>query len=272
MSLERIAYLVNSTPRYYGLLPIHFQLIRRYFPEAPFDLILATEVPEHPICVHVAENFGVKLLQIYKEDAGFLDSRTAALRDLAALRRYDYVIPVQEDFLLDRSPFLVWLEGCLSILRTNTKIASIRLMPSPGPEGPECPQWSGFREVTAQTDTYGFTFQATLWRLDACLSWYEFLCNKLEVAAPRATTDPKARIHLEVRQNFAENADGQQLFWKWSAAYGYSHIGWKRAGPWSNSVYLCPWPYRPTAIVQGKLEPWAAEMIKREGLPPFQLL
>jgi hypothetical protein len=32
-------------------------------------------------------------------------------------------------------------------------------------------------------------------------------------------------------------------------------------------VYLSPWPYRPTAIVQGRLEPWAAELGKREGVP-----
>jgi hypothetical protein len=45
------------------------------------------------------------------------------------------------------------------------------------------------------------------------------------------------------------------------------HVGWKRAGPWSNAVYMSPWPYRPTAIVQGRLEPWAAELGKREGVP-----
>jgi hypothetical protein len=28
---------------------------------------------------------------------------------------------------------------------------------------------------------------------------------------------------------------------------------------------LCPWPYRPTAIVKGRLEPWAEELGRREG-------
>jgi hypothetical protein len=32
-------------------------------------------------------------------------------------------------------------------------------------------------------------------------------------------------------------------------------------------VYLSPWPYRPTAIVHGRLEPWAAELGLREGVP-----
>jgi hypothetical protein len=66
--------------------------------------------------------------------------------------------------------------------------------------------------------------------------------------------------------NFAENADGQRFFWKFSHARGDVHLAWVRAGPWSNAVYLSPWPYRPTAIVQGKLEPWAAELGKREGV------
>ena len=46
---------------------------------------------------------------------------------------------------------------------------------------------------------------------------------------------------------------------------GYKAVGFGRAGPWSNAVFLSPWPYRPTAVEKGVIQPWAKEMIKREG-------
>jgi hypothetical protein len=143
-------------------------------------------------------------------------------------------------------------------------VASVRLMPSPGPQKQQSEK-AAWWDLDARHDTYGFTFQATLWRLDSCLAWYELLSRELERAWPRATTPPTTRIHAEVRLNFAENHDGQILFWKLFAERGEKHMAWVREGPWSNAVYRCPWPYRPTAIVRGKLEPWAKELCEREG-------
>jgi hypothetical protein len=90
---------------------------------------------------------------------------------------------------------------------------------------------------------------------------------RLEEGWPAASTPPEQRKHIEIRVNIAENADGQQFFWKFFKARRQVNIGWIRAGPWSNAVYLSPWPYRPTAIIQGRLEPWAAELGQREGAP-----
>jgi hypothetical protein len=268
---SRCVYLVNSTPKYYYMLPLHFQLLERY--GSPFTRslkkVLATEVPDHPICREVAEKYGVRILSLKMEEAGFLDSRAAALKALEAEGRWDFVLPMQEDFLLDRRDAGDWIEGvALSTLSLNaTGVASIRLMPCPGPKGPQLQGYDSLAEITPRTDEYGFVFQATLWRLDACAAWYKALCEKLEANWPRATTDPRKRIEVEVRANFAENAEGQRFFWEFFAERGQCHIGYKRAGPWSNAVYLCPWPYRPTAIVKGRLETWAEEMGRREGLP-----
>ena len=44
------------------------------------------------------------------------------------------------------------------------------------------------------------------------------------------------------------------------------HLAWPRTGSWSNAVYLCPWPYRPTAVTRGNLEPFAKELFQREGV------
>jgi hypothetical protein len=249
--MDKCAYLVNSTPKYYGLLPLHFTLIRRYASWLDMPLFLATEEPDHPICQQV-KALGVELIP--------LNSRAAALEQLALSGRFTMVLPMQEDFLLEREADPLHLYKAVELLRES--YTSVRLMPCPGPGGPALknnPEWA----FVVPTDTYGFTFQATMWRLDACLNWYKALRGKLEAEWPRATTPPDQRRHVEIRANFAENADGQRFFWKQEGV----HIGWKRAGSWSNAVYLSPWPYRPTAIVQGKLEPWAAELGKREGVP-----
>ena len=265
--MDHVAYLVNSTPAYYYLLPLHFALVKRY---APFmeNLFLATEVPDHPVCVQVAKDYGVTLIPLETKDAGFLASRAAALRQLSLSAKFLYVIPVQEDFLLDRVADLGSLsEARMLVEDSQGLIASARLMPCPGPKGStliSMPLWAG---LTPTADEYGFTVQATLWSLDACYAWYAALVKKLELEWPVATTPPEQRKHIEIRGNFAENAEGQQFFWKFFKERRQVHIGWVRAGPWSNAVYLSPWPYRPTAIVQGRLEPWAAELGKREGVP-----
>jgi len=265
--MDQVAYLVNSTPAYYYLLPLHFTLVRRY---APFmeHLFLATEYPEHPVCAQVVNDHGVTLIPLEAKDSGFLASRAAALQQLSLSGRFLHVIPVQEDFLLDRVPDLGAMVEALTILDdTRGIIASARLMPCPGPKGalmPARPLWAG---ITPGTDEYGFTFQATLWSLEACCAWYMALVKKLEDEWPVATTPPEQRKHIEIRANFAENAEGQQFFWRFFKQRQQVHIGWLRAGPWSNAVYLSPWPYRPTAIVKGRLEAWASELAKREGVP-----
>ena len=251
------------------MLPLHFALMRRY---APFlnmgGLFLATEVPEHPICKQIVRDYGVELIPLKEEEAGFLDSRAAALQALALTGRFLYVLPMQEDFLLDRAPDLGALVEAIEIMeKARSIVASVRLMPCPGPRGGLLDAREGWAAIRKGMDEYGFTFQATLWTLDACTLWYKALCEKLEREFPKATTPADQRRHVEVRENFAENSEGQKFFWEFFGARKQVHIGWARAGPWSNAVYLSPWPYRPTAIVQGRLEPWAEELGKREGMP-----
>jgi hypothetical protein len=266
--MESCAYLVNSTPKYYYMLPLHFALVRRYADFLPFTLILATEEPGHPICQQVAKDYGVELLPLKAVEAGFLESRAAALRDLALSGRFLYVLPMQEDFLLDRTPDISQIVEAFSILQgADGVIASVRLMPCPGAKGPVFKSMKSWAGILPETDEYGFTFQATLWRLEDCCAWYGALCVKLEEEFPLASTSPDRRRQIEVSVNYAENAEGQRFFWKFFKERRQVHLGWIRKGSWSNAVYLSPWPYRPTAIVKGKLEPWASELGLREGFP-----
>jgi hypothetical protein len=173
---------------------------------------------------------------------------------------------MQEDFLLEMRPQVGALEAAIEYLKPKHKIASVRLMPSPGPKKPQS-EMAAWWDLEEGYDEYGFTYQATMWRLDSCLAWYTALCERLEQVAPAASSTPRERLHLEVRVNLAENADGQRFFWRFFEARGERHKAWVRAGPWPNAVYLSPWPYRPTAVVHGVLQPWARELAEREGRP-----
>jgi len=266
--MEHCVYLVNSTPKYYYMLPLHFALVRRYADFIPFTLVLATEEPEHPICQQVAKDYSVELLPLKAAEAGFLESRAAALKALAGTGRFLYVLPMQEDFLLDRQPDITPIVEALAILEAaGGVIASTRLMPCPGAKGPVFKSMKSWGGLLPETDEYGFTFQATLWRLEDCSAWYGALCAKLEEEFPLASTSPDRRRQIEVSVNYAENAEGQRFFWKFFKERQQIHLGWIRAGTWSNAVYRSPWPYRPTAIVKGRLEPWAVELGLREGVP-----
>jgi hypothetical protein len=215
----------------------------------------------------VAAEYGVELIPLKAREEGFLESRRAAL--LTLVNRFKYVLPAQEDFLLERAADQGAMEEALKIMEVvNEGISSVRLMPCPGPKGEVFgpnPRWAFLSE---KTDEYGFSFQATLWNTNTCYTWYNAVCEKLEREYPFDKTGPEMRRYIEIRANFAENAEGQRFFWKIFSADDYDglHIGWRRAGPWPNAVYLSPWPYRPTAIVQGRLEPWAVELGKREGI------
>jgi hypothetical protein len=231
--MDRCVYLVNSTPKYYFMLPLHFALIERYGTSVVqcMHKVLATEVPDHPICQKVAKEYGVEILPLKEEEAGFLDSRAAALRKLKEQGKWEFVLPMQEDFLLDRTDGGSWIErGALSFLKGGEKVASVRLMPCPGPKKPQSPD-AAWWELDKKYDEYGFTFQATLWRLDSCLAWYEAITDRLEKMWPRDSTPPKRRIEIEVRGNFAENADGQRFFWEFFAARGERHMAWVQTKP-----------------------------------------
>lgn len=261
MDSARGVVLLNSTPAYYFILPFCVGMLRRYMPGLLWDIVLATEEPEHPVCIKLERNYGVKLLRISKSRAGFLESRLAALE---GVRETDFCLMLQEDFILEMPARIDDFERLISYMLKNPKVTSARLMPCPGPASKDDDaELSGWKVLSPERDTYGFTFQATLWRTTAAELWFRTLVDTLEELAPRATTDPTARRAIELRDNLAENAQGQALFW---ATLGKSiHLAWARQGSWPNAVYLSPFPYRPTAIVRGSVEEWAKELARREG-------
>jgi hypothetical protein len=160
----------------------------------------------------------------------------------------------------------VIFQELLEAMDKSAPIVSARCMPCPGPKTPgKCfKELPGWKPLVEKMDTMGFVFQATMWRTVACYEWYERICWRLEKVCPKRVTTAAERKRVEISANIAENATGQTEFWKWSAEKKYGHIAFERAGSWKNAVYLSPFPYRPTAIVRGELEPWAKELMERE--------
>lgn len=252
--------LVNSTPRYYPMVALQIMMLRRYAPKLHWDIFLATEEPQNPLVQRMKMEHNIQLLELSGTESGFLESREAALRKLPS--QYIYVLMLQDDFLLDREPMYDMLSQACQILDMDRTVASLRLMPCPGPN-PEDPLYHPAMKwrILTEKDPMLFTYQATLWRTYDVHSFYKDLLKSITKDFPAAVT-PQQKKDIALKMNCAETQYGQEKLRKQPNVL---HLAWERAGPWSNAVYLCPFPYRPTAIVQGKLEEFAAELSRREG-------
>ena len=255
----------------------------------------AKKLHDHPI--YLAAELGnkppanVRFIGLLPEESGFIESRIAALKYIQESDpTVRAVLMLQDDFWIDR-PIVdsEWNEA-LKMMNESDTVKSIRLMPCPGPNSrPINPKtlgvlpegWynaeqyydsydmsgvpeSDFVEIT-NNDLYMFTFQASLWNPDACI---EFLTEILESAKVefKALGLPSSDWNRWcICHNVAENMSGQNIFSKTSLGISKKHMSIIRRGDHSNAVNLATIPYRPTAVFQGKLEPWAKEFAIREG-------
>jgi hypothetical protein len=237
------AYLINTTPKYFYLLPLHIALLHRY--KVNWPIYIATEAREL-----LTDLSGVNIIDLPPEKEGFWDSRAEAVRRLPD--HIKYVLPMQEDFLLEGRPITEVIEEAITLME-NHPISSMRLMPCPGPKGSPF-QSTNWRILDYPQDSLLFTYQATLWRREDYLNFMELLLKQVK-------HKPESQNRVAIKMNLAESEQGHLLL----KSLGKLHLAWPREGSHPNAVYLCPWPYRPTAVVRGTLEPWAAELMEREG-------
>jgi hypothetical protein len=147
---------------------------------------------------------------------------------------------------------------------TDVNVRSIRLMPSPGPHIDD-PVYRGPWKVLTDKDEYRFTFQATLWRTNDYVKFLDIVRN----GSARDFNDTGlpynkwSKYCIDV--NVAENRKGQDIFKTFSMVKDMRHLSIEREHQDSNAVFLAPFPYRPTAVVRGVLQPWAKEFLEREG-------
>lgn len=259
MNRTDVAYLINTTPRYFYLLRLHLSLLARYASEMKWPVFLATEVPDHPDITNLLMEFpSLKILPLTQDQEPFLESRLAATEKLPG--DIKYVFPIQEDFLLEGRPMTDVLENGLQIL-DESAVASIRLMPCPGPVGTETFRGSKWR-ILGDKDSLLFTFQATIWRRESYADYLRAVLKEIPEGLSKAQ-----KIDIQIRQNIAENHTGQGILRANSLRReNHFHLAWPREGSWPNAVYLAPWPYRPTAIVRGKIQKWALDLAEREGV------
>jgi hypothetical protein len=266
MDRQDVCILINSTPRYFPMVELQLKLLRRYAPELHWTIFFATEAFGNPFVKYLQKTYSIEIVGLEESEKGFLESREAALRKLP--KKYVYVLPLQEDFLLDRQPMYDALAEACRILDMDRSVGSLRLMPCPGPlekdpfYHPEM-KW----KILTDDDSMTFTYQATLWRTYDLHSYYKMILSSIEKDFPSAVT-PEQKKTIALKMNCAETHYGQS---KLRSNPNVLHLSWDRAGSWANAVYLCPFPYRPTAIVQGKIEPFAEELSKREGFGDLKL-
>lgn len=261
MERQDVCLLINSTPKYFYLLPLQLTMLRRYAPMMKWPIYFATEVPDHPIAKQLETEFQVNVLPLPQEKEGFLESREHALKLLPS--EILYVLPLQEDFLLDRSPHIPSLLDALFILDTDRHVSSLRLMPCPGPH-PEDVLYSREKswKILGSKNQYLFTYQATLWRRLDLTIYFQTLLHSIEKNF--GNREEKDKKYLALTSNIGENHYGQKVVRQ--CLPDTIHLACPRLHENPNAVYLAPWPYRPTAVVRGSLEPFAEELFRREGV------
>lgn len=253
--MEKCAYIINTTPSYFYILRLHLTMLERYGGIFQWKVFLATEVPTNPLVQELCKEFPwLGILSLWEGNKGFLDSRLAAVKALPV--NYEYVFPIQEDFLLEARPLHFVLEEAFLLLEKYRNVKSLRLMPCPGPKSNKSFEGKQWKVLDISEGDMLFSYQATLWRRET----YELFLSKLIEPMKDARLTEEKRKRIEIHDNIAEVDIGQKLL----ASLGGIHLAWPREGTQPNAVYLSPWPYRPTAIVRGKLEHWAEELAERE--------
>lgn len=251
------AIVVNTCPKYFYLLEVHFALLRRYAPMLKWPVYLATEKPDNFLIQRLKHTYNLNIIPLADKDSDFFESRVAAMKALPPEVRY--VLPLQEDFLLERPGVdATALTNALEILDVDENVLSLRLMPCPGSSAKEG-YWGQWKKLLGNDMI--FSYQATIWRREVYTNYLTGLIQQRVQFYP--DLEPSRYNWYAVTTNPAETFPGLHLL-KLMFPNGI-HLCWPRVGAWANAVYQCPWPYRPTAVVKGRLETWAQELAQREG-------
>lgn len=260
MDRKDVAYVLNSTPKYYWLCRAHIGLVRKYAKDMQWPFFMGTELPEHPILMDCFKKYAVQGISLKIEDSGFWESRIATVEALPP--EIDYVFPMQEDFLLEKPVDWKAIEEALELMDSDKKIISARVMPCPGPvsKEPIRGRWGALCDL----DVYKFTFQATLWRRDAYVNYLKAVVLKAKELFPGINPASQEWSQIAIHMNLAEAGDGVRIFR--TMFKDCLHLAWIRYNPKAEGVYDSPWPYRPTAIIRSVLQSWAKDLLLREEI------
>jgi hypothetical protein len=259
MDRTDVAIVINTCPKYFYILETMFGLLRRYGSKCKWPVYLVTECWNNEKLLVLCIKYNIKILRIDETESDFLESRVAACKALPD--EIKYILPLQDDFFLERPGVdCAGLTDALSILDEDESVSSLRLMPCPGSTSKVI--YKGSWNTMRDGDLL-FSYQATIWRKTIYKGYLDRLITHCRENYPETTITRAEWNKYTISRNPAETAMGLTLL---KSYYPTSiHLCWSRKGTWANAVYDCPWPYRPTAVVQGVLQPWALDLIRREG-------
>lgn len=271
--------LINSCSAYNYILHPFFIMLRRWWPDCDLPIYLACDGD----LKEFRDTYHIHIIEQDK-DYGFVEGRIHAL---TVVSNYTFVIMLQDDFIIERFVDNTMIHQLITIIaQSYTKspdqdeetvpFACIRLMPCPGPTGEihTYPMDEGSLVRIAEFTNESwcrFSFQAAIWHREYYIRFFKELkasiCRNIFQAysteiATEIVNDPAYWKQIWFSSNIAENRYGCSF----SLRYPEKMMGIIRDGNYANAVYRSPIPYRPTAIVRGKLEDWAIELFKREKI------
>ena len=227
--------VISSTSKYSFIWDTFFNLLVKNWKNLEFPIyFLSTGESKY-----LVEKFDINVYEV-KKDIGFLEGYKYILDQVK--ERHNYGIILQDDFLIEKPVNNDLIKKYIEILNENKEVGFIRTMPCPGPKG----QKINFGDIELgeinKLEDYSFSYQSTIWNINYFLEF-----SNIQNSSPWIS-------EITLAKKMRSDKSGKKL------------LGFIRPFKESNAVYESPIPYRPTAIVKGKLQDWAKKLLVRENI------
>ena len=228
---QKTAIVVSSTSKFSFIWHSFFTYLRINWKNCPYQIYFTSDGESDKII----DKYNINVFQ-QKKDLGFLDGYRYVCEKIK--HKYKYFILLQDDFLIEKKVDQETLNSYEKIMEQNSNFGFIRTMPCPGPKG----ERKKFENVELgrihKHEDYSFSYQTSLWNIEYFLKF----------------TSPSEYRWDDLNMSRKMKADK-------SPEENWGFI--RKSSSW-DSVYDSPIPYRPTAILKGKLMDWAKDLIIKE--------
>lgn len=226
---QQTAIVISSTPKYSFIWDTFFIYLRKNWKNCPYQIYFTSEGE----CKYLENKYTINIFQQDK-DIGFLEGYRYVCEQIK--HKYRYFILLQDDFIIEKTVDRHIINSYEKIMKENSNIGFIRTMPCPGPKGEQKKFGNIELGKIDKQENFSFSYQSSIWNIDYFLNF---------------TVIPK------------NNPWSGEIFLanKMKSCKEKENWGFIRPFKESHAVYESPIPYRPTAIVGGKLTDWAKKLI-----------
>ena len=244
------AIIISSTKKCAYIWITFFSLLFKHWSDCEYPIFFTSDDDENNNLEKLKNKFNINILKLEK-DLGFMPGYEYILNNIKD--KYTNAIFLQDDFLIEKKVDSEFIKKCVKIMESDSNIGYIRLMPCPGPKGKKIKYGDiTLGEIRNNGLLPGFSFsnQAAIYNIE----FLSKIISKIDYNPIEHPFHKAWGFERELTKKL-EDFDNQLL-------------GFIRKSPNANSVYDSPIPYRPTAIVGGKLEEWAKKLLVgdvREG-------